>query len=94
MCAVPVQLTIQQARPPRAGGRTVNANEHYRNRLDSPQDKLARHAGKFVAWSGDGTDTLASADAIDDLVDAVDARHPIIPLASPCVSPHVPFGVP
>ena len=55
----------------------MNANEHYRNRLDYSQDKLARHAGKYVAWSGDGTDILASADAVDELVDAVDAAHPI-----------------
>ena len=54
----------------------MNANDYIRNRNAYPRDLLLQHAGKYVAWSGDGTTILADADDIGALIDAVDVRYP------------------
>lgn len=38
----------------------MNTNEHIRNRSLFPPDELEKYAGKYVAWSPDGTQIIAS----------------------------------
>jgi hypothetical protein len=57
-------------------GATMNAADQIRNRNAYPREKLLQHAGKYVAWSEDGTEILADAEDIGALIDAMDARYP------------------
>lgn len=45
--------------------------DHYRNRSQLPTVELARHYGKEVAWSLDGTQIIASGDDPRDVCAAV-----------------------
>jgi hypothetical protein len=38
----------------------MDVQQFYKNRQQFPPEELARYAGKFVAWSPDGTHILAS----------------------------------
>lgn len=55
----------------------MNASDVIRNMNAFPKDKLALYAGKYIAWSEDGTAIIAAADGIGELIDAVDARYPV-----------------
>lgn len=45
----------------------MNLPEFQRNRADFDQDLLARHQGRWVAFSGDGRRIVASGDTLDQL---------------------------
>lgn len=53
----------------------MSAGDTIRNMNAFPAEKLLLYAGKYVAWSGDGTAILAAADDVGELIDAVDARY-------------------
>jgi hypothetical protein len=42
----------------------VDLQQHITNRNQFSRDELMRHAGKYVAWSPDGTRILASAEEL------------------------------
>lgn len=42
-----------------------------RNRAQFPPEQLAAYAGKYIAWSPDGTAIIASADDLNGLDNAV-----------------------
>jgi hypothetical protein len=44
-----------------------------RNRNNFPAEELQKYAGRYVAWSPDGTRIIADADDLGALCDAVDA---------------------
>ena len=50
----------------------MDMQQYLRNRHQFPQDELEKHAGKYVAWSPDGTRIIASADELGKLCEAVD----------------------
>jgi hypothetical protein len=54
----------------------MNAADFIRNRNAYPTEKLLLHAGKYVAWSEDGTTILADADDMEGLFEAMDTRYP------------------
>ncbi len=39
--------------------------QYHQNRRNFPQDELAKYAGQYVAFSGDGTRILASGDTME-----------------------------
>jgi hypothetical protein len=43
------------------------------NRHKFPPEQLLPHAGKYIAWSGDGTRVVASADTEEELYSVLDA---------------------
>jgi len=51
----------------------MNMQEYLKNRSAFPHDELDKFAGKYVAWSPDGTRILASADDLVKLSALVDA---------------------
>ena len=50
----------------------MDMQEYLRNRRQFPHDELARYAGKYVAWSPDGTRIIASDEDPLKVVAAVD----------------------
>jgi hypothetical protein len=46
--------------------------EYLKNRHQFPHDELDKYAGKYVAWSPDGTRIIASDEDPLKLVDAID----------------------
>jgi hypothetical protein len=46
-------------------------DNHYRNRSNIPATELAKHYGKEVAWSLDGTKIIASGDSPMDVCAAI-----------------------
>jgi len=51
----------------------MDMQEYLKNRHQFPDDELEKYAGKYVAWSPDGTRIIASADNLEKLCEAVDA---------------------
>jgi hypothetical protein len=51
----------------------MDLQQHIENRNRFPLDELAKHAGKYVAWSPDGTRILASAEGLEQVAAAVEA---------------------
>lgn len=49
----------------------MNAELFARNRAQFPDDELRKYGGKWVAFSGDGTRIVASAERLEDLDRAV-----------------------
>ena len=47
--------------------------EHLKNRNQFPAEELEKYAGRYVAWSADGTQIVASGNDLDELYDALDA---------------------
>jgi hypothetical protein len=48
--------------------------EHGENRRKFPPQELARYAGRFIAWSWDGTHILASGNSIEEVEAALKAE--------------------
>lgn len=55
----------------------MDYSEYVKNNNAFPTEKLLQYAGKYIAWSEDGTAIIAAADGIEELIDAVDAEYPI-----------------
>ncbi|MCI0703478.1 MAG: DUF5678 domain-containing protein [Planctomycetia bacterium] len=55
----------------------TDAATYIRNRNAFPAERLVPFVGKYIAWSEDGTDIIASADTVVDLIAAVDAKYPV-----------------
>jgi Family of unknown function (DUF5678) len=53
----------------------MNMQLYLKNRRRFSYDELDKHAGKYVAWSPDGTRIIASADDLSALCAAVDASE-------------------
>jgi glucose/arabinose dehydrogenase len=51
----------------------MDMQKHLKNRHEFPHEELEKYAGKYVAWSPDGTHIIASADDLSQLCEAVDA---------------------
>ena len=51
----------------------MDIRQHFENRSQFPPDELDKYAGRYVAWSADGTQIVASADDLVALCKAVDA---------------------
>ena len=51
----------------------MDMQEYLRNRRRFSFDELDTYAGKYVAWSPDGTRIIASADDLSQLCEAVDS---------------------
>lgn len=51
----------------------VDAKRYLENRAGRPLDGLEQYAGKYVAWSPDGTRIIAWADSLRELAAAVKA---------------------
>lgn len=50
----------------------MNMQEYLKNRRQFPLEELDKYAGKYVAWSPDGTRIIAYADDLSQLCQAVD----------------------
>lgn len=50
----------------------MDMQEYLKNRHQFPHDELDKYAGKYVAWSPDGTRIIASDEDPLKLVDAID----------------------
>jgi hypothetical protein len=51
----------------------MDMNEHVANRNRFPAEELARYAGKYVAWSLDGTRILAHGDDLEEVAQVLGA---------------------
>jgi len=51
----------------------MNMQEYLKNRHRFPHEELEKYAGKYVAWSPDGTKIIASAEDVRSLCGIVDA---------------------
>ena len=49
----------------------MDMQEFLKNRRQFPREQLAAYAGKYIAWSPDGTKIIASADDLAALANAV-----------------------
>ena len=48
---------------------------HLSNRRRIPPEELEKYAGRYVAWSPDGTRIIASADRLSELAPVVEASE-------------------
>jgi hypothetical protein len=72
----------------------VDMQQLLRNRLQFPPEELAKYAGKYVAWSPDGTTIIASDEdeiRLDQVVKATGC-NPADVLVSFVPSPDVALG--
>ena len=51
----------------------MNMQEYLKNRQQFPAEELEKYAGKWVAWSPDGTRIIASDDSFLQVSQAIDA---------------------
>ncbi len=51
----------------------MDMQQFNKNRSQFPVEELEKYAGKYVAWSPDGTRIIASADSLSDLAAVVQA---------------------
>jgi hypothetical protein len=66
----------------------MDMQEFNKNRSRFPQERLELYAGKYVAWSPDGTEIIASADDVVELAAAVKASRYN---SAECVLSSVPY---
>ena len=53
----------------------MDIQEHMSNRNQFPPEELEKYAGRYVAWSPDGTQIVAAADRLSALAPAIEASE-------------------